>query len=277
MYSKNWHEHTDHVRAVLRELGRHGLTAKPSKSSWGMSHVEYLGHMVGNGVVAVPEMRVRAMSGFVQPMSKKDMRAFLGAIGYYCHFIPHFSSYSSLLTLAIYQNASGKAVWTTEMLEAFGTLRSILCSVCALHVPVKGDCFTLHTDASAGEVGAVLNVVDSCEGWRSGTRRQKLKDLRFCVCFIFFSLFVWQDICCVTDHKALVAFQTSKVLNRRLQGWTLKLQDYDFEVVYRKGSDNGNTEGLSRQASYTEEDERAMDTQGRVPSERGGMWGLTLH
>ena len=31
-----------------------------------------------------------------------------------------------------------------------------------------------------------------------------------------------------TDHKALVALRTSKVLNRRLQGCTLKLQDFDF-------------------------------------------------
>ena len=39
-----------------------------------------------------------------------------------------------------------------------------------------------------------------------------------------------------------------KALNRRIPGWALRLQDYDFEVVYRKGAANGNADGLSRQA-----------------------------
>ena len=57
-----------------------------------------------------------------------------------------------------------------------------------------------------------------------------------------------------TDHKALVALRTSKVLNRRLQGWTLKLQGFDFEVIYRQGKLNGNADGLSRQANVLEKE-----------------------
>ena len=41
------------------------------------------------------------------------------------------------------------------------------------------------------------------------------------------------------------------VLNRRLQG---KLQDFDFDVVYRKGVLNGNMDGLSRQVQRNELD-----------------------
>lgn len=52
----------------------------------------------------------------------------------------------------------------------------------------------------------------------------------------------------VTDHQALCAFHSLKVLNRRLRSWTLRLQDFDFIVRYRRGSANANTDGLSRQA-----------------------------
>ena len=45
------------------------------------------------------------------------------------------------------------------MLETFSHLRSVLCAVCVLNVPGPEDFFFLQTDASAGGVGAVLNVV----------------------------------------------------------------------------------------------------------------------
>ena len=57
-----------HVRSVLAVLRKHGLTAKPSKCTWGRSYVEYLGHIVRSGIVAVPRMRVTAMAEFQQPV-----------------------------------------------------------------------------------------------------------------------------------------------------------------------------------------------------------------
>ena len=92
--------------------------------------MEYLGHIVGSGIVAVPRIRVTAMAEFQQPVTKKNMRAFLGSVGYYRKFIPHFSRYSSVLTPATCHDAPGKVVWSSKMLEAFSHLRSVLCSVC---------------------------------------------------------------------------------------------------------------------------------------------------
>ena len=94
------------VRAFLSVLREHGLMAKPSKCEWSMCHVEYLGHIVGSGLVAVPQMRVKAMSEFAQPVSKKDMRAFLGAIGYYRKFNPQFSRFSLLRHAILRQGGS---------------------------------------------------------------------------------------------------------------------------------------------------------------------------
>ena len=92
-------------------------------------------------------------------MTKKNMRAFLGSVGYYRKFIPHLSRYSSVLTPATCRDAPGKVMWTPKMLEAFSHLRSVLCAVCVLNVPGPEDIFVLQTDASAGGVDAVLNVV----------------------------------------------------------------------------------------------------------------------
>ena len=131
IFSSGWDEHLLHVRKVLEELRRHGLTAKPANCEWTMCYVEYLGHVVGSGTVAVPEMRVKFMANFAQPVTKRDMKAFLGAIGYYRKFIPQFAKYSSVLTPAIRNCAPGKVLWSSEMVMAFRTLRSVLSNVCA--------------------------------------------------------------------------------------------------------------------------------------------------
>ena len=76
----------------------------------------------------------------------------------------------------------------------------------------------------------------------------------------------------VTDHQALKALMTTTPLNRRLQGWALKLQNFAFSVVYRAGKENGNADGLSRHAwqPNLHEDAR-MDAKLPTSSTTGGV------
>ena len=51
-----------------------------------------------------------------------------------------------------------------------------------------------------------------------------------------------------TDHKALNKLQTMNNDNPRLQRWSIALQQYQFDVMYKPGKDNTNADGLSRQS-----------------------------
>ena len=49
-----------------------------------------------------------------------------------------------------------------------------------------------------------------------------------------------------TDHKALASLLKSRVLNRRLQGWMLQQQEFDFIIKYKPGVENADADALSR-------------------------------
>ena len=59
------------IQAVLEALRENGMTAKPKKCKWAAKTLEYLGHIVGNGQVAVPEARVKSIRNFKRLVSKK--------------------------------------------------------------------------------------------------------------------------------------------------------------------------------------------------------------
>ena len=70
------------------------------KCAFGKRYVEYLGHIIGDGKLAIPEHRASAMLDFKLPKTKKQLRSFLGGMSYYRIFIPHCVSYSSILSPA---------------------------------------------------------------------------------------------------------------------------------------------------------------------------------
>ena len=272
IFSSCWDEHIEHVRKVLSALKVTGLTAKSSKCQWGKRHLDYLGHRVGCGKAAVPEHRVVTMAEYRKPVRRKDLRSFLGSIGYYRHFIPNFAKFSSLLTTATSVKAPGTVRWTPEMLDAFHSLRKSLCGFCVLTVPSVHDVFELHTDASGQGIGSVLNVIRQnsvlpvafhSRQLRGAERRYsvtELEALAVCEAIKHFSHFLYSaSFTVLTDHKPLTSLLISKNLNHRLQSMALKLMLHSVTILYRKSVKNSNVDGLSRHAWVPEEEVTVVD------------------
>ena len=108
-------------------LGEAGLTAKPNKCEWGKVYLTHLGHRIGKGKVAVPEARVEAIQGYKKPKTQKDLRAFLGVVGYYRTFMADFAKTSRVLTPSTSPRAPKIVKWTPQMEDAFTSLKSMLC------------------------------------------------------------------------------------------------------------------------------------------------------
>ena len=268
VFSRSGVEQIEHLREVLGALKRNGLTIKEDKCEFGKTHLEYLGHEIGGGELAVPEHRATAMNEFRLPKTKKQLRSFLGSVSYYRRFIKDFAAYSSLLSPETSKRAPSVVRWNEGRLEAFNKLKGMLCDVCVLTIPSPEDCFSLNTDASGLGIGATLNVYrDGVEkpvaffprqlqGAQKRYSATELEGLAVFKAVYFFDHFLYgRKFKVYTDHQALVSLLRSKRLNKRLQGWVLKLMEFDFEVIYRPGSKNGDADGLSRQAWCTEEED----------------------
>ena len=78
LYSACWDDHLVDLANVIRCLGEAGLTVKAKECVFGRKYLQYLGHKIGGGVVAVPELRSKAMSEFLLPRTKKQLRSFFG-------------------------------------------------------------------------------------------------------------------------------------------------------------------------------------------------------
>ena len=160
VYRKSWEQHLQHLREVLGRLKAANLTVKMKKCQFGQREVHYLGHVIGNGRVRPDPQKLQAVVEYPCPVTKKDVRAFLGLVGYYRRFIPSFASVAAPLTDLTRKKQPEKVVWSAECADAFQALKETLLHHPILSVVDPTKNFLLQTDALKQGLGAVLSQRD---------------------------------------------------------------------------------------------------------------------
>ena len=158
IFSGSWADHIRHFRHVLGKLRTAGLTANPTKCKWGGTRMEFLGHLVGEGTMSIPQHRVEALASYTRPMTKKGLRTFLGAIGFYHHYVELLAEHTAVLSPLTAKLAPSRIVRTKEGELAFTTICRCILDCCSLCIPLPEDVFSVVTVASGLGVGEVLQV-----------------------------------------------------------------------------------------------------------------------
>ena len=92
IYSDTREDHLRIIRSFFERLTEAKLTINLAKSEFTRAHVTYLGHVVEQGQVKPVDAKVKVISDFPRPESRKQLMRFLGMAGYYRKFCQNFST-----------------------------------------------------------------------------------------------------------------------------------------------------------------------------------------
>ena len=88
----DFNEHYNGLKMVLERLRLHNLRAKIEKCNIATWQDSFLGHVVSESGIMPDAAKIGAVNNISSPHNIKDICSFLGLAGYYCKFIPGFSS-----------------------------------------------------------------------------------------------------------------------------------------------------------------------------------------
>ena len=90
MGSHDWETHLHHIRRFLNIVREAGTTLNLAKCEFGKPEIKFVGRLVGSGTHRPDPQRLQGLAKIEVPCTKKELRALLGAFGYYREYIPHF-------------------------------------------------------------------------------------------------------------------------------------------------------------------------------------------
>lgn len=112
--SQSWEEHLGHLQEVLKRIKTAGLTIRPDKCGLAKAETQYLGYVLGHGVVRPQVGKIEAIKNAERPVTKKQVRSFLRLVGWYRRFVPNFSARAVALTNLTKKCHPNKVNWTVK-------------------------------------------------------------------------------------------------------------------------------------------------------------------
>ncbi|KAG5852333.1 hypothetical protein ANANG_G00061280 [Anguilla anguilla] len=259
IYSSSWEDHLRHLEVVFQRIQSAGLTINPSKCAIAKTETEYLGYVIGNGVIKPQVQKIQAIQGCPLPQTKTLVRSFLGMAGWYRRFVPDFSMRVAVLTDLTRKNCPTQIRWTEEAEGAFQDIKDALCKGPVLHCPDFDKPFVLQTDASETGVGAVLLQGESDDRHPVAYISRKLfpREVRYSTVEKECLAVKWaldtlkyyllgREFLLETDHKALQWMDRMRDSNARITRWYLSMQPYKFSIRHVPGRSNTTADFLSR-------------------------------
>ena len=91
MFSQTAEEHLHCLCVVFDCLREYNLRLKPSKCSLFREEINYLAHKVSKAGIRPSDINVKAIAEYAPLQTYTEIRAFLGLVGHYRHFIKGFA------------------------------------------------------------------------------------------------------------------------------------------------------------------------------------------
>ncbi|KAD5508745.1 hypothetical protein E3N88_16448 [Mikania micrantha] len=251
LFDPDMASHLLDLREVLSIMRQNKLMAKRSKCTFGGSQVEYLGHLISQGV-STDAKKIEAVVQWPIPQNLKQLRGFLGLAGYYRRFIQSFISIAKPLTNLLKKDSF---LWSEAAQVAFETLKQALSFAPVLALPDFTKPFVVETDASSKGLGVVLMQDHHPIAYISkalSTKQLMLSVYEKELLAILMAIKQWHHYLSLnhfvikTDQRSLKHLMDQTITTPLQQSWLAKMQGYSHEIVYKNGVDNVAADALSR-------------------------------
>ena len=276
IYGKNFKEHKQNLRRVLKRLKSKGVKLRVDKCDFVKPEVRYLGRLVSGEGYRPDPVDVKALEKFREaPKSVGEVRSLLGFLGYYRNYVKDFAkTLKPVYDLLKVEGGTAdkksydkrKSVsWSSDLQSRVDDVINTLQSPEVMAYPDFESPFILTTDASGVGLGSVLYQKQGDEkknrviSYASRTLSPAEKNYYLHSGKLEFLALKWavtdkfpdylghgSSFTVFTDNNPLTYVMTSAKLNATGMRWVNELAGYDFTLKYRPGKENGDADGLSR-------------------------------
>ena len=242
--------HNKRLHKVLQRLCDSGLTVNPDKCVYNMNKLVFMGMLLSEKGIGPTEERVRAILEAREPENITELRSFLGLANYSSRFIPHFATLTEPLRRLTRKDTP--YTFGPEQKAYFQSLKESMARAGTLAYFDKTAPTKVVADASPVGLGAVLlqeqdghwtpvhyasRSLTECERRYSQTEKEALALVWACEklhAYLYGTRFDLE-----TDHKPLETIYGPRSKPcARIERWVLRLQPYQFRIVYTPGEKN---------------------------------------
>ena len=263
-------DHDRNLCAFLDRARSRNLVLNPDTFRYKVPEITWMGHVLtSEGGMRPDPAKVAAVREYPAPTDVPSLKRFLGMVSFLSRYIPNVSHL--LAPLRALTQSRNEWSWSHVCQDAFDTVKMLLTSAPVLKFYDPHSPATVQCDASSYGLGAVLlqggqpvtycsRSLTSCEIAYSQLEKELLA-----ISFALTRLdqYVYgRHLTVETDHKPLVPIMAKPLCDAplRLQRMLLQLQRYDFEIVYRPGSQVPVADALSRAPVKTPQAAFASET-----------------
>lgn len=251
VFGKDQAEHKERLMKAMDRLSSCGLTLSEDKCKFGVSSIKFLGHIISaEGVAADPD-KVESIVSARAPKNVAELRSFLGLVQFVGRYVPDLATVDAPLRQLCKKSVEFR--WGEEQDRSFKAIQKLMGSCKTLAYFDRSAPITLVADAGPEGLGAVLlqnqegvdkviayghRRLTDVETRYSQTEREALSIVWACEHFDMYLL--GNKFRLVTDHKPLThIFNNARAKpTPRLERWSLRLQQFDFTLVYQPGASN---------------------------------------
>eukprot|EP00253_Pinus_taeda_P007716 PITA_07716 len=202
--------------------------------------------------VKIDPSKIKAIKEWKIPTSIKNLRGFLGLMGYYRKFVENYGRIIAPLTTLLKKDAFS---WNPKAMKAFEHLKEEMCQAPVLATPDFTKTFIMECDALGNGIDVVLiqeerpisfeiRPIKRMYLHKAIYEKEMLAILH--ALNILRPFLMGRRFKVKTKHGTLKYFLEKILSSEEQQKWVTKMLGYDFEIIYKKGKKNVVIDALSR-------------------------------